>query len=743
MTDPDIILYLYPNDGPGKVGAREAIALSQGGPRYMPPRRRDALGQHDSPSRQDRESTEQPEEQRDLESSACLVLRFSHGAKTRHGVVAGRAPNVDLPLRKLPGISRFHLAFTFDDKDRLIVRDLGSLCGTRVIYDGEEGVRRSNFDYLLQGPRILGNNPPVLNVTGDVQFKVVVPPRDITSQDYIDRVARFRQGTADPEDLFASLVLRSALGTQPPTGTHTAPKLSDPALVKKTLGKGAFGIVTYVWNATTGEEYALKEPLEKFIQSGKVITEDWKREAQVMGYISHDHIVAFRDATFSPWPQLTFEYVPGGSLDTCINLSTFENVQVLRQLLSALQYLHGQNPPIGHRDIKPDNILVLYRRSSGIYVKFADFGLAKAADYLKTFCGTMQFAAPEIYKKAPDPVAAADVRYSVAVDIWSLGVVIASRECGLPYYKESYRTSAVAWIQVVLQHVKDHQEKGNRLLYFLLDTMLIVNPQERKGAPYCHDEALRLSNCDSRHPFLYRISRSRLNRYTSSDTNESDEDSDLGTPTPSIPSTQPSMGHEGASEEPTIRLSLIADLGYRGTDMINSIVNLTESRTSQGSGTSTPKAQQCQGPDNSVALPRGSVLHSVLWKPEPATFSSNHDAAATEDGGPQNDARLEELDVSFLVRYHLGGGAQDNEAQQAVEFPEVAAGEPRQPGRKRTWPEDRSPLASADRSLTDPTPGVVVPQRDSTVGRDGSSSRVLRAGKRRKSVAAGGVRMTA
>jgi serine/threonine protein kinase len=240
---------------------------------------------------------------------------------------------------------------------------------------------------------------------------------------------------------------------------------------------------------------------------------------------------------------------------------------------------------------------VLYRRSSGIHVKFADFGLAKAADYLKTFCGSLPWAAPEIYNKVPDPKAAADDRYSVAVDIWSLGVVIASRECGLPYYEDSYRTSAVAWIRAVLQHVEGYEEKGNELLYFLLNTMLIVNPQERKGAPYCHDEALRLSNCDSRRPFLHRISRSRLNGYRSSDTNESDEDSDPGTPTPYIPGTQHSKGHEGASEESTIRLgpradgmqtlaettaasidpSLIENLGYRGTNMINSIVNSTES----------------------------------------------------------------------------------------------------------------------------------------------------------------------
>ena len=430
-----------------------------------------------------------------------------------------------------------------------------------------------------------------------------------------------------------------------------------------------------------------------------------------------------------------------------MNLLTFENVQVLRQLLSALRYLHGQNPSIGHRDIKPENILVLYRRSSGIHVKFADFGLAKAANYLKTLCGTPLWAAPEIYNKVLDPEAAVNEKYSVAVDIWSLGLVIASQECGLPSYEDSYRTSAVAWIRAVLQHVEGYKEKGNELLNFLLDTMLVVNPQERKDAPYCYDGALRLSNCDSRCTFLHRISHSRLNGYRPLDTDESHEDSDPGTPTPSIPGTQPLIEHEGASEESTNRLSpradgfqtpvkttaasigpsLIANLGYRGTDMINSIVNSTESGTSQDSGALMPKAQLRQGQDSSVVLPRGSVLDSVLWDPETASFSSNHDAVAIETGGPQNEARPEEPDISFLVRHHLGGGAQDNEAQEVVEAPEVAAEGLGQPGRKRTRPENRSPLTSAHRFLIDPTAGVAALYRDSIVGRDGSSSRVLRA----------------
>ena len=121
--------------------------------------------------------------------------------------------------------------------------------------------------------------------------------------------------------------------------------------------------------------------------------------------------------TFSRYPQLEFEYIPGGSLDSYINLSTLESTHILCQLSSALEDLHNRSPSIAHRDIKPENILVVERGTDGIYVKFADFGLSKAADTLKTFCGTLLWAAPKIYLKAADSIGAAKDTYSVAVEI--------------------------------------------------------------------------------------------------------------------------------------------------------------------------------------------------------------------------------------------------------------------------------------------------------------------------------------
>ena len=122
---------------------------------------------------------------------------------------------------------------------------------------------------------------------------------------------------------------------------------------------------------------------------------------------------------------------------------------MLYQLSSALEYLYNRNPSIGHRNIKPENILVKIREADGIYIKFVDFGLSKAADVLKTCCGTPLWAAPEIYLKLANPTGAKEDTYSVAVDNWSLGLVVASLECGLPDYEGQDRTDAVAWIRKV------------------------------------------------------------------------------------------------------------------------------------------------------------------------------------------------------------------------------------------------------------------------------------------------------
>lgn len=283
----DVILWLLPHKGEGFDGAAFATAKPENASRFVAARREE-LNQRDD-FRGEREDTEPPEEYGHAQNTDSLVVRWSQGARTSVGVVGGCAANADLCFQKIPGISRYHFAITFDDRNRPIVRDLGSTCGTKVTYDGEKRQRVSSFDWPLDGPSIANGNSVILNVTDSVQFKVILPDHDYTSPEHVEKVKRFRMGRADPTDLFASTIIQSGQGTRFPSGHRTPSEGSRarPILYKKSLGKGSFGSVTYVWDLSTREQYVVKQPLDKHVRSSTYNEEDWRREAKIMESVKH------------------------------------------------------------------------------------------------------------------------------------------------------------------------------------------------------------------------------------------------------------------------------------------------------------------------------------------------------------------------------------------------------------------------------------------------------------------------
>lgn len=161
------------------------------------------------------------------------------------------------------------------------------------------------------------------------------------------------------------------------------------------------------------------------------------------------------------------EYVPGGDLGKFIQ----ENGPIIEpyvkiiaaQLVDALGYLHDNK--ITHRDVKPDNILIY--STDPLVVKLTDFGLSKMIDteqtFLKTFCGTLLYCAPEVYteyssyddygrrtnRKGHRSVDRE--RYGHAVDIWSLGGVLFYTLTGNPPYPVQNGTTYTELLDYIIK----------------------------------------------------------------------------------------------------------------------------------------------------------------------------------------------------------------------------------------------------------------------------------------------------
>jgi serine/threonine-protein kinase len=93
-------------------------------------------------------------------------------------------------------------------------------------------------------------------------------------------------------------------------------------------------------------------------------------------------------------------------------------VDVIKQVVSGLVVAHSASPPIVHRDIKPQNILVGYS-DNGLRAKIADFGLAKKFNVLTmalTGLGTRIFKPPEVLINLKSD--------SPAGDVWAVGTCL-------------------------------------------------------------------------------------------------------------------------------------------------------------------------------------------------------------------------------------------------------------------------------------------------------------------------------
>ena len=169
------------------------------------------------------------------------------------------------------------------------------------------------------------------------------------------------------------------------------------------LGQGGMGSVYRALDTTLNIEVAIKENLFGSAE----YAEQFKQEARLLASLRHPNLPRVTDyfVIENQGQYLVMDYIEGEDLKARIErtgkISVREAVTIGLALCDALEYLHNQQPPIIHRDIKPGNV----RITSEGHVFLVDFGLAKIGGHdQRTVTGaqavTPGFSPPEQYGTA-------------------------------------------------------------------------------------------------------------------------------------------------------------------------------------------------------------------------------------------------------------------------------------------------------------------------------------------------------
>lgn len=203
-------------------------------------------------------------------------------------------------------------------------------------------------------------------------------------------------------------------------------------LIDKKIGHGSYASIY------SGQHDVLGIPVAvKFINRQKVETDElYKKtliEIEALRSLDHPNVLKlFEVISGEKFIYLILEYCSNRDMYALLEqkerLTEPEARFYFRQILEAMIYCHSMG--YSHRDLKPENILL----GSHNNVKVADFGLCSkltSGDLMKTDCGSLRYAAPEVISKK---------KYSGELaDSWSCGVVLFTFLAGYcPFDDECY-----------------------------------------------------------------------------------------------------------------------------------------------------------------------------------------------------------------------------------------------------------------------------------------------------------------